>query len=166
MRDYRLIILILLIACKAPTAVQQASDSYYEDLSIHREQVEAEPSDSIASEVTVQEENVVISGHIKTEMDSVNRIMIAANQEKKWDGFRIQIYVGNSRQQAQSMLNSARELFPGYESSMYYYQPTYRVKVGYFFDKLVAAKVYDEMKKVYTKAMLLPEKLDLPKTDE
>ncbi len=166
MRDYRILIFAFIVACKAPSSVTQQSSTYYEDLSVHRVKTEStsivQPEKSIAPATSIED----IQGHILNELDSVNKIIVAENTTKQWDGFRIQVYTGNSRQRAQEILSALKNTYPEYESSMTYYQPSYRVKIGYFFDRLEASKVYSQMKEVYPRAMLLPEKLSLPKVDD
>lgn len=168
MRNYRFIVLLVFaMACKATsTSTSSSSSNYYEDLSLLRPEISTVQEKE--SEKVYQEgiDVASIEGHIMNELDSVNRIIIADNKTKKWDGYRIQIYTGNSRQQAEQNLSSIREYYPDLDSDMTYYQPTYRVKAGYFFDRLEASKMYEEIKKMYPRAILLPEKLPLPAIDE
>jgi hypothetical protein len=162
MRDHRVIIaLIFLFGCKASTVVQQSTAPYYEDLSVHRPSETMTPDVPSINENVSIEEPVIIEGHIREELDSINRIITSLNENKLWDGYVIQLYGGNSRQEANNVINEFSAQFPEFNTSMIYQQPRYRVKAGRFFDRMEAHKAFETVKKSFPKAILLPEKLPL-----
>lgn len=168
MRYYRLIVLLLIFASCKTSTVPSASADYYEDLSHLRPGI---TNDKGVTEIPVVEDqpesvSVTFTKDITLEIDSISRMIIQENKEKVyWDGYTIQIYRGNSRSDAQSALEKARDLFPEYDPSIRYYQPTFRVKMGSYFDRVKANKAFQEVKEYFPSALLLPEKLKLPKSE-
>jgi len=165
MRYYRILILsTVILGCKGAAVVQQAVP-YSENLSVHRLDFTQEVvKDSSLNQSEILDP-VELTGHIKTELDSINKIIIEKNKSRKyWDGYVIQVYNGNSRQAARQAINILRREYPEMNSVMSYYQPNYRVKVGKFFDRLAATKAYEDMKLHFPRALLLPDKL--PISDE
>jgi hypothetical protein len=170
MRVNRLVLLgLLVMACK--TQVPSSTSTYSEDLGVHRLDLTRiqRVSDSI---VTIEEPVDVavaekLPTEITTEIDSVNQLIIAANREQKlWDGFVIQVYRGSSRSDAYSAQRNINDLYPEMETEVKYYQPTYRVKAGKYFDRLEAARDFQIIKEIYPRALLVPDKLPLQITNE
>lgn len=159
--DRYIIVLMILAGCKATTVTQQPG-SYYEDLSVHRLDLSENVNMEIDTTDSQEELGLVIqTGHIKTELDSINRIIIEQNRSKYWDGFEIQVYNGNSRQLARETLARLKDLYPELDPYMSYYQPNYRVKAGKFFDRLKATRNYEQVKISFPRALLIPGKLQL-----
>lgn len=157
MRAYRLIILLGLAACKA-TAPSSSSGEYSEDLSVHRPplKIVAEKDSVIESKVS---EYVPLTGHLKSELDSVSKVSYLHNKTGRYvDGYIIQIYSGTSRQEANDMQAKMAELFPDLNGKVSYRQPSFRVKGGKFINRLEANRVYDEVKSKFPRALLIPER--------
>ncbi len=158
---YRFLILIIALAGCKGTAIVQNTSPYSENLSVHRLDLSVPIEEDTMTTMEVLDP-VELTGHIKTELDSINRIIIENNKNKKyWDGYVIQVYNGNSRQAAQNALEFLEEKYPEMNPNMSYYQPNYRVKVGKFFDRLEATKSFREMRLHFPRALLLPDKLSL-----
>ena len=100
MRTYRLIILCFLAACKATTPT--STSVYSENLSIHRPVMMELESDSIeTTQEVITEPYAPLTGHIKAELDSIAKVAYEQNKDGQYvDGFVIQVYSGNSRQDA------------------------------------------------------------------
>jgi hypothetical protein len=168
MRLDRLTIIILFLAACKPTQVTTTS-VYREDLSVHRlEFAEANIGESEDENDPVIDNSATFysKSEITNELDSVNQLIILSNQKKKlWDGYVIQVYRGNSRADAYRARDNVEEFFSDLEAEVSYRQPTYRVKVGQYFDRLEATRKYQEVLAIYPRALLLPEKLPLPTQD-
>lgn len=158
MRTYRLIILCFLAACKAATPT--STSVYSEDLSIHRPvMMELEPDSAKAAQEIITEPYIPLSGHIKTELDSIAKVAYEQNKDGQYvDGFVIQVYSGNSRQDANDTRNRMYEYFPDLNPKVSYHQPNFRVKAGRFTNRLRAHRVYAEVKEEFPRALLLPER--------
>lgn len=163
MRTYRLIIPIILIsACKTVQTTSVSSNSYSEDLSVHRPSlvISEEKKPQRVEEGTKEEAYVPLSGHLKYELDSIAKISYQQNKEGKYvEGFVIQVYSGSSRQTASDKQVEMMELFPELNAKMSYRQPNFRVKGGKYTDRLEASRVYNEVKEKFPRALLVPERL-------
>ncbi len=158
MRYCGLIILILLASCKTTQPV--ATATYSEDLSIHRPAMEVPVSiDTIPTETVTF---VPLEGHIKQELDSIVRISIAQNREGKVvNGFVIQVYTGNSRDQANTIRRQMEDYFPELEPKISYHQPNFKVKAGRFTDRLRAHRIFEQVKEEFPRALLIPERFTM-----
>lgn len=161
MRTYRLAILILLAACKASTPTSSSSDSYSEDLSIHRPVIISEEKEDEGTEdqEIKTEAYTPLTGHIKQELDSIGKVAYQENKAGKYvDGYVIQVYSGSSRDEANNARYKMNEFFPELEPKVSYHQPTFRVKAGRFTNRLKAHRIHEEVKKEFPRALLIPER--------
>ena len=158
MRTYRLIILCFLAASKATTPT--STSVYSEDLSIHRPVMMELESDSVeTTQEVITEPYTPLTGHIKAELDSIAKVAYEQNKDGQYvDGFVIQVYSGNSRQDANDARNKMYEFFPELSPKVSYHQPNFRVKAGKFTNRLRAHRVYAEVKKEFPRALLIPER--------
>ncbi len=157
MRTDRLIILLLLAACKATTP--SSSVNYSEDLSVHRPKMETSTTEKQGNEAIKKEEYRPMTGHIQSELDSINRISIELNKAGKYiDGFVIQVYLGDSRDIANQARSRMDEFFPELDAKVSYRQPNFRVKAGRFADRLRANRIHQQVKEEFPRAILLPER--------
>ncbi len=158
MRIDRLIILILMVGlagCKTakPTV---ASPVYEEDLRVHRPPlVKKEPLDEVKVEQAVE-----LSGHLKAELDAISAIIVQENAKPRTEqGYTIQIYSGASREEATMALGKVRLSYPDIESSLTYFQPDFKVKVGQFTDRILAYETFEKLRVEFVDALLIPEKI-------
>jgi len=161
MHTYRLIILLLLVACKASTPT--SSGVYSEDLSIHRPvMIETEGASESTDQEVKFETYVPLTGHIRNELDSIGKVALNQNKEgRRIDGYVIQVYSGSSREDANNSRYKMGELFPELSPKMSYRQPNFRVKAGKFVDRLKANRIYQEVKESFPNAILIPERFVL-----
>ena len=161
MRAHRLIILLLLAACKATTP-SASSGSYSEDLSIHRPVIMPTNDDTngdTTQEVAQTEAYKPLTGHIKQELDSIAKVALAENKAGRYvDGYVIQVYSGNSREAANQARYKMNEYFSELSPKVSYHQPNFRVKAGKFIDRLEANRVHQQVKEEFPRALLLPER--------
>ena len=152
---------LLLTACKTSQVTAPAFE-YDEDLRVHRATTVVEPvGEPLKNNELLAA--IPLEGHITQEIDSINRLIIERNAAKKtWDGYTIQIYSGNSRQEAEQAKTTFNEAYPDIEASLIYHQPAYKVKAGAYLDRLRATRQYEEVKILFPRALLIPEKLNLP----
>lgn len=175
MRKYTLLITLSILAACARKEVPQTSSTsdinrYQEDLATVRP--------SFAAETGSQEkpETPVIKGDldapmVKTNLDVTNRLEVALdtiavrNKTIRYaQGYRIQIYSGNDRKEAENVKATSYQLFRDITSYLIYAQPVYRVKVGDFLSRVEAEKYYVGLKARYPAAILVPDKVDIRKT--
>ena len=91
-------------------------------------------------------------------MDSIDRF----NLTKKFvDGFTIQIYSGQKRDEAMNTKQKMNTDVAGLTANLQYVQPKFRVTVGSYFNKLDAQKDLVRLKKHFSTAILVPEKIPI-----
>jgi hypothetical protein len=76
-------------------------------------------------------------------------------------GFRVQIYNGASRAEAQARKVDFIRRFPNVRSYMSYIAPSYRVKVGDFKTRADAYKLYQQINSLYTPCMVVPDIVEI-----
>lgn len=76
-------------------------------------------------------------------------------------GFRVQIYNGNNRAEAQARKVDFIRRFPSVRSYLSYIAPTYRVKVGDFKTRAEAFKLYNQINDFYSPCMVVPDIVEI-----
>ncbi len=162
MRNYQLIFFAALLTfsgCKTSKSTSSSTLVYEENLAVLRpdltvEESEDKPIAAVGSKIEIDKLN------ISTQLDSVNQQIIVRNQSVRYkDGYTIQIYTGNSRDEADQAKALALIDDPSLKPVISYYQPSYKVKVGQFATRLEAHKTYESLKKQFPRALLVPERI-------
>ncbi|MEO9475046.1 MAG: SPOR domain-containing protein [Cyclobacteriaceae bacterium] len=168
MRNHRLafiasvsLFMVTLWGCKTSSVTSSSEDLYQEDLSGLRPElapaVTVIPEDS--STTDIEPENSMIAG-IKSELDSVNQIITERNKSVRYvDGYTIQVYIGNNREMASEARDLVISLDESLSPDISYYQPTYKVKVGQYTNRLEAHKIYESLKPHFRRAVVVPERI-------
>jgi cell division protein FtsN len=86
------------------------------------------------------------------EMPSLVKVYNQVNSRTEY--YQIQVGFG-SYQKAQNLKSQIDVDFPGWESKIDFKEPTYRVKLGRFRNRLEAERKFMEVRKKYPNAMLL-----------
>lgn len=163
MRAHRLIIpfLVLIIGCKSSNVTTSSTNVYEEDLSYLR------PDLSVTENLVEEKADTaqVIAEYVdllKPKLDSLNEIIIERNKTNgAIDGYVIQIYNGNDREAAAAAQELAMELDSTLSPVTSYYQPTYKVKVGQYSNRLEAHKVFESLKPHFPRATMIPERIKI-----
>lgn len=151
-----------LIGCKGSSTSSTSTTEHKEDLSSLRPRLEAMEEESETESFVENEVTVNYVDDIKEELDSVNQIIIAKNKETRYeDGYTIQIYTGNDRQAANEAKEKVLLVSPDLEPVITYHQPSYKVKVGQYLDRLRAHQVYQSLKEEFPLALLIPERIQV-----
>ncbi|MBT8239200.1 MAG: SPOR domain-containing protein [Croceitalea sp.] len=95
-------------------------------------------------------------GTITVEEDPQIATLVKVYNEvnSKTEYYQIQVGFG-SYEKAQNLKSQIEIDFPGWDSKIDFKEPTYRVKLGRFRDKLEAERKFMEVRKKYPNAMLL-----------
>jgi len=80
------------------------------------------------------------------------------NQNKPVIIYTIQVYSGPNRDQANQVRQKMYHVTPELTSSMGYDQPNYKVKVGSYYDRIMAYETLSKLKKYFPSALLVPER--------
>ena len=87
-------------------------------------------------------------------------LKIRFNATRKFvDGYTIQIYSGQKREDAMSTTTRMNELASDLKSNIQYQQPKFRVTVGKYFTRLEAQKDLLRLKRIFSSAILVPERI-------
>ncbi len=153
------VILFFSISCAAQ---KNGSKTYYhEDLYSLRPKFEdvldtAQQDQHRKKETLVAMRNVnVVVDEI---LDSINRFNVTRTFI---DGFTIQIYSGQNREEA---MNSKKKMITDVSdltAELEYNQPKFRVRVGSYYSRLEAQKDLLRLKRPFPNAILVPEKIML-----
>jgi len=80
---------------------------------------------------------------------------------REFDGYRIQIYRGRNREEADRARRRSYEIFPRVTPYVEYSAPNYRVKVGDFIEKSEYVNIYRRLKQEFPTAMIVPARIKI-----
>ena len=152
--------LFFVISCvnqKINISSNNDSRKYFEDLSFIRE------SENVSN--STNDENIVDKKNnlgIDIELDSILKIIKSEVDEEIFtDGYTIQIYLGDKREEAENTVEKLFEYDSLIKSNTIFTQPNYRVKTGTFEDRFKANFEYNKLKKTFPNAIIIPEKIKI-----
>jgi hypothetical protein len=170
-----LVLLLIVLAasgCAKKTVVSASSGEYKEDLSavrpryeyvepvFEKPEPEAAPRKNTAPKTDV-DKPLYVNKKLETALDTLSK----HNKSVRYiNGFRIQIYVGNVRQEADGAKTYIYQTFPDLNPYVSYSQPTYRVKVGDFMYRSDAEQYLDMIKDQYASAVILADRVDIKRS--
>lgn len=100
--------------------------------------------------------------HVNRRLDSVLDTIATQNRSIRYaPGYRVQVYVGNQRQEVESVKLLIYQNFPELSAYLSYSQPTYKLKVGDFMRRLDAERYYSSIRQLIASAQLQPDKVDV-----
>ena len=153
--------LLFVLSCvnqKISISSNNDSRKYFEDLSFIRE------SENVSNSIN-DEENIVGDKNnlgIDIELDSILKIIKSEVDEEIFtDGYTIQIYLGDKREEAENTVEKLFEYDSLIKSNTIFTQPNYRVKTGTFEDRFKANFEYKNLKKIFPNAIIIPEKIKI-----
>jgi hypothetical protein len=156
------LLLLFLTAFAISCAAQKGnSKSYYhEDLYQLRPKIE-DVVDTLPNANLVREKSDVVASRnvnakVDVVLDSINRF----NASRKFiDGYTIQIYSGQNREEAMNAKKKMSSEVPELNADLEYNQPKFRVRAGNYFSRLEAQKDLLRLKRAFPNAILVPEKI-------
>lgn len=152
----------LLMACAAQN--NSSDKGYYENLSALRPKVTV-PVDTPRND-TSNQKNVnasitptkTVNNKVDAVLDSIDRYNLV---RKFVDGYTIQIYSGQNREDAMNTKKKMNEEIPELTANLQYQQPKFRVTVGKYYTKLEANPDLVRLRTSFTSAILVPEKIQI-----
>jgi len=155
----RFLFIIAALAGFVEAAAQRKRPAYSEDLTKHR------PSLPAVQKVTEPEAVIQKSPAQYTVNDKVNEVLDSIdrfNASRKFiDGFTIQIYSGQKKQEALDINKTLTESEIGLTADIQFVQPKFRVVVGKYFTRLEAHRDLYKLLKLFPNAIVIPEKVPL-----
>lgn len=149
---------------KATTSTTTQGSSYSEDLSGLRPKVEVPSTNATENNVadgnkkpTYVEPKLAVNKPLESVLDSINQI----NLSKKFvEGFSIQVFAGK-KDDALNVKKQISQALPDLSCDVQFAEPIYRVKVGKYYTRLDAQEDYAAVKKYFSAAIIVPEKIAL-----
>lgn len=161
-----------LSSCTNKSTLSSSKTEYREDLSSVRPRYEyVEPVFERKTE-TKQDPVTALpktSGdkplYINKKLEAVLDTVYKQNKAIRYiSGFRIQLYVGNVRHEADNAKSYIYQQFPDLNPYMSYSQPTYRVKAGDFMYRSDAELYLEQIKEQYSSAVILADRVEIKKS--
>ncbi len=102
--------------------------------------------------------------YINKRLEAVLDTMYSQNKAIKYiNGYRIQLYVGNTRGEAEAAKAYIYQMFPDLIPYVSYSQPTYRVKAGDFMYRADAEQYLDQIRQQYPSSVILADRVEIKK---
>jgi hypothetical protein len=160
---------LALSGCSKKTTANISSADYREDLTSVRPRFEyAEPA------VTKKTESKPVDNayknsdkplNVNKKLQTVLDTLAQQNKAIRYiSGFRIQLYVGNVRQEADNAKSYIYQSFPDLNPYVSYSQPTYRVKAGDFMYRSDAEQYLEQIRGQYSSAVILADRVEIKRS--
>jgi len=152
---------LLYVAGCSPKLTSTATDTdYSEDVSAFRPKVEItdENADQPADAVEEKGPYVAPTHDINGEMSVIMDSIIVNNKNKQYLTYTIQVYIGRSREEANQVREKVYRLLPEEKPILSYKQPSYKVNVGKYIDRVEAYKMLTTIRGIYPGAIMVPER--------
>jgi hypothetical protein len=158
-----LFILPFLLGVVISCSAQRVTKPYAEDLSAYRQKFDVR-IDTSKKVIAPQRDRAVIkpTKNINAKLDAILDSIDKQNLQKKFvDGFTIQIYSGQSKEDAMTAKQKVVEELTDFSANLQYLQPKFRLSIGSYFSKLEAQKDLVKLKSYFPGAILVPEKIQI-----
>jgi hypothetical protein len=157
----------LLIHSLMSCVAQKTNDKpYYESLIDVRPRVTV-PADSAPNStntMVVKKEakpvtfTKTVNEKVDVVLDSIDNFNL---MRRSVDGYTIQIYSGQNREDAMNTKKKMATEIPDLTANLQYQQPKFRVTVGKYYSKLEAYQDLTKLRKSFSSAILVPEKIPI-----
>lgn len=152
---------LLFVFLEFSCAAQKSGKLYTEDISIYRPKF-LNGEDTIRKNPAVDtiRATQIHTGNVNAKVDAILDSIDRFNLTRKFvDGFTLQVYSGQKREDA--MIAKLKIITDAPELTAYlqYIQPKFRVTIGNYFTKLEAQKDLMLLKRIFPNAILVPEKI-------
>jgi len=142
----------------------QKNKPHHEDLSKLRPKFEEKTEEKMEKDTTKEKKSLAITPTktVNAKVDVILDSLDLFNLMRKYiDGYTIQIYSGQKREEAMNTKKKMQEEVPDLIANLQYQQPKFRVTVGKYFSKLEAQKDLLVLRKNFATAILVPEKIPI-----
>jgi hypothetical protein len=149
------------MGCKVSAQKNNSNNVYYEDISGLRLQYKSQSIESSNSkeQVVSGEMGKVVDDSLllAKKMDSLTNYL--KSNPIKYSGYRILLYSGQSSEEANKIKKQVYLLNADDNVYTEYKQPSFRVKVGNYLNRIEANYYLEEYKKTFPNAMILPDQI-------
>lgn len=149
----------LAYSCAPKVTKTKTPEEFSEDLTQVREDFTDMEAATTEDQVVVEKGPYVKPTHdITAQMDYMLDTLTVLNVDKPMTYYSIQVYVGNSRDEANNVREKVYRLLPDAKPRLKYQSPNYRVKVGWYINRVDANEDFQKLKKTFPGALLVSEK--------
>jgi hypothetical protein len=135
---------------------------HHEDLSVQR--IRYTEKDSVTKTTATNPVTVTPTNDITKKLDQrIDSIALTNSRYTTTSGYRILIYSGPNKSEANAASFNAYELLPQEASYNSFTSPNFRVKVGDFIDRVEAYSVLSILKQQFPNAMVVPDQVNIIK---
>jgi hypothetical protein len=149
----------LIYACAPKTMTVKTEDTYTEDLSGTLPEVDSykSPAMEIADKknIVFSKPDMDITAQLDTLLDSIAVI----NEKTPYYRYTVLVHNSNSRQAAEEAKRNVFRIFPNAQPQMQFVSPSYRVKVGHYFNRIDAYQTMVRLKELFPNAVIVPEQV-------
>ncbi len=135
---------------------------YYESLFDVRPRVTvpADSSTNTSIVITPEIKSISFTKTVNKKVDVVLDSIDSFNlMRRSVDGYTIQIYSGQNREDAMNIKKKISTDLPELAANLQYQQPKFRVTVGKYYSKLEAYQDLTKLRQSFSSAILVPEKI-------
>lgn len=167
-----LVVVLLTVSCSRNITSGNASDKekiteYEESLEGVRPKVAWEKVEELEV-VPALEDNSFLPTEPKNDnvriQEALTKIVAYNASITEMQGYRLQIFSGNSRGDFESTKSYILQYFPELEIYESYSQPTYKIKVGDFLKKMDAERYYGSIVNRFSSAKIIMDNIDVQKS--
>lgn len=154
---------LLITGCKPSQQTQKTTSAqdgkYSEDLSGLRPKAETLPDNTTTPDHVKRdpkasvEAKFTVNKQLDAVLDSIDQINLSA---RFVEGFTIQVYSGKNREEALNVKKQLTQSAPNLTTEVQYEQPNFKVKSGKYFTRLEAQKDFEQIKKYFPTAIVVP----------
>lgn len=154
---------LLITGCKSGQQTKKSTSAqdgkYSEDLSALRPKVEELPANAATPDQVKRdpkasvEAKFTVNKQLDAVLDSIDQINLNA---RFVEGFTIQVYSGKNREEALNVKKQLTLSAPNLTTEVQYEQPNFKVKSGKYFTRLEAQKDFEQIKKYFPTAIVVP----------
>lgn len=161
---------LALSGCSKKTTANISSADYSEDLTPVRPRFDyVEPTVEKKTESGKPVDNTYKNSdkplYVNKKLQTVLDTLAQQNKSIRYiSGYRIQLYVGNVRQEADNAKSYIYQLFPDLNPYVSYSQPTYRVKAGDFMYRSDAEQYLEQIRGQYSSAVILADRVEIKRS--
>lgn len=155
-------LIVISLACTKKGTPSASGSKYEEDLEQYRPKYEIKETAKPAHTTTKPAVSVVIKEHNNVEVEEkLNQIREKNKGIKYTQGYKIQIYSGNSQEAAEKAKEGIYRLNLNLEPEIIYFPPNFKVKVGDYYDRIEAYETLLKIRESFPQALLLPERVTI-----
>lgn len=155
-----LLIFSLVVSCTPKLSTSSTVEDYSEDVSAFRPivPIDVDEETELSEDKLDRGPYVAPTHSINREMSNVMDSIIVYNRDKSYFTYTVQVYIGRSREEANQAREKVYRVLPEEKPELAYKQPSYKVKVGRYYDRVEAYKTLTKLRGTFPGAGMVRER--------